>query len=289
MTQGQQTIAYSPTLVQAGLEPNQAAIYEVLIKNGSLPAGKIYQKTPLKRGLVYKVLDELVDIGLVSKKDEPGKVAIFEPAHPLKLKELAEQKEKEAKTAQSALEGVLGNLTSAFNLAVGKPGVQFYEGQDGIKRVLNDSLRSRSEIYSYADIESIVKYIDDINQDYVAKRERLKIKKRGILLDTPFTRQYLANYHKTVTQTRLIKYNAPPFQIVMQIYDGKVSYISLGDKRMIGVIIEDKHIYDTHKYLFEYMWLTATDLESGPTTPKLSSASSALPVSQTSNNEHRLE
>ena len=40
----------------------------------------------------------------------------------------------------------------------------------------------------------------------------------------------------------------------MQIYDNKISYLTLSDKEMIGVIIEDKYIYKMHKDLFEYMW-----------------------------------
>src|SRR3989338_135756 len=174
---------YELPLVAAGLEPDQAQIYEILLKNGPLKAGKVALKSTLKRGLVYKILDELVELGLVIKNEPAGKVAIFEPAHPLKIKEFAEAKEAKLKTAQLALDGILGNLTSDYNLALNKPGVQFFEGMDGIKKILDDSLASKTEIYSYADIESINKYIPDLNREYVAKRERLKIKKRGIVLD----------------------------------------------------------------------------------------------------------
>ena len=119
---------------------------------------------------------------------------------------------------------------------------------------MQDSLTSKTEIYSYADIESIVKYIDDINKKYVKQRKKLGIKKRGIMLDTPFARKYLANYYEEITETKLIKQDAPPFQNVMQIYDNKISYITLSDKFIIGVIIADRYIYQMHKYLFEYLW-----------------------------------
>jgi HTH-type transcriptional regulator, sugar sensing transcriptional regulator len=245
---------YLPTLIASGLEPDQALVYEALLKLGPQKASKIAQKTPLKRGLTYKILDELVSAGLVTKVEPPKKVAIFEPSHPLKLKDLAEQKANKLKTAQLALDGIMGQLSSDFNLVSGKPGVQFYEGKDGVKKVLEDSLTCKNEIYSYADIESIDRYIPEINKDYVAKRERLKIKKRGIVLDTPFNRRFLTNYHKNITDTKLIKLDKPPFQTVMQIYDSKTSYITLAEKRMIGVIISDPHIYQMHKYLFEYLW-----------------------------------
>jgi hypothetical protein len=46
----------------------------------------------------------------------------------------------------------------------------------------------------------------------------------------------------------------PHFQSVMQIYDNKVSYITLTDDYLVGIIITDQYIADTHKYLFESLW-----------------------------------
>ena len=49
----------------------------------------------------------------------------------------------------------------------------------------------------------------------------------------------------------------------MQIYDNKVSYITLSDKEMIGVIIEDKHIYTMNRDLFDFNWELAQNIDSG--------------------------
>src|SRR3989344_3806878 len=127
---------FEQQLEQSGLTKNQAVVYEALLKTGATPARTLLAAIPLKRGLAYKVLDELAGLDLVSKKDEPGKVAIFEPAHPSKLKEIAETKEKQAQNTQVALDGILGQLSSDFNLSAGKPGVRFYEGVEGVKKVL---------------------------------------------------------------------------------------------------------------------------------------------------------
>ena len=249
---------YEETLKHAGLSKDQASIYEILVKNGALTAGELSTKSPLKRGLVYMILGQLETMGLVSKSSTK-KITSFEPAHPIRLKELAEQKEIEARNAQIAVSGILNQLSSDFNLSSGKPGVLFYEGIEGAKKVLADSLESRTEIYSYVDIEAVSKFIGDINKKYVSKREALKIKKKGIVLDSPFAREYLKNYHPNVTETKLIKYAANPFQAIMQIYDGKVSYITLGEK-IIGVVIDNDQIYKMHKYIFEYTWENAVPI-----------------------------
>ncbi|MFH1522228.1 MAG: hypothetical protein ABIE43_00225, partial [Patescibacteria group bacterium] len=111
------------------------------------------------------------------------------------------------------------------------------------------------------DAEAVVKHIDKINQEYVKKRDKLDIKKRMILIDSPFTRNYLKNYHRETTDMRLIDYKLFPFNSVMQIYNNKISYITLSDTGKIGVIIEDKNIYQMHKSLFEFTWSKAKSFD----------------------------
>ena len=252
---------YSESLKEAGLTVQQAAVYESLVKLGSVPARKLALESGLSRPLAYKVLDELESVGLAEKHDAPRKVATFSAAHPLKLKEIAEKRFAEAQNAKMAVEGTLAKLISDFNLQSGKPGVRLFEGMEGIKSVLDDSLTAKTEIYSYADLESIEKYISDINKRYVRDRERLNIKKKGILLDTPFARSFLKNYAPGVTETKLIKREAAPFHTVMQIYDGKISYITLSDENLIGVIIADPRIYEMHRDLFLHTWETTSDFK----------------------------
>ena len=248
---------YEQTLIQSGLDTNQALVYEILLKEGILSAGEVHKKTPLKRGLVYKVLDELVALEVIEKKQEANKVMMFVLAHPLKLKDLAEKKEQEAKDAKMALDGVLPSLISEFNLSSDKPGIRFYEGESGVWEVLQDSLRAKGEVYTYADMEAVDMYIKDMNERYAKKRDALGIEKKVILLDTPYARERMKTYHRFVTDTKFIKITASPFQSVMEIYDDKIAYVTFGKETMMGVIIQDKSIYTMHKVLFEAMWLVA--------------------------------
>jgi HTH-type transcriptional regulator, sugar sensing transcriptional regulator len=243
---------YEQTLTAAGLEPDQALIYETLLHAGPMKAGDISFKSGIKRGLTYKILDELTSLGLVSKAE--AKVAVFEPTHPAKLKEFSEKQEAKIRTAQLALDGIIGQLVSDYNLSLGKPGVRFYEGKEGIKKVLEDNLDSKTEIYGYFDVAAIMKYIPDINLEYVKKRERRNLKKRGIYLDTPDNRKYLQGYHTSITSNRFLSAESLPFESIMQIYDGKISYVTLRPDKMFGVIINDQLIYNMHKILFEALW-----------------------------------
>lgn len=253
---------YKDIFTSLGLSDNESTIYECLLKNGRSTVGEIIKKTPLKRGVAYNILSDLIKKDLVSEKKikirkGKEKVSHFIPNHPEKLREYLKNKKSQLDKIENTLNANLPSLVSDFNLISGKPGVRFFEGIEGVKKVLEDSLTSKEIIYSYADLEAVVKYINKINQEYSKKRDALNIKKRVIFIDSPFTRDYLKNYHRETTFMKFINYKLYPFNSVMQIYDGKVSYITLSEASKIGVIIEDKNIYQMHKSLFEFAWLKA--------------------------------
>jgi len=249
---------YRDILIQAGLTNDQAIMYEAFLKNGVMPASKAALKAGIKRGLGYRIIEQLVAIDLLEKIDR--KVAVFAPNHPSKLTDFLHTKENVIKTSEAALQGVLGSMVSDYNLTTGKPNVRFFEGFDGVRKVLEDSLQSKEEILSYADILVINKYISDINGWYVAQREKKNIKKRAILIDSPEARKILAGYHRAITDNRLLKLETPLFESIMQIYDGKVSYITLSDDQMIGIIVEDRAVYEMHKALFNVTWSKAEQI-----------------------------
>lgn len=244
---------YKEVLNQAGLSQDQAEIYEILLKNGPLTAGKINQNTPIKRGLVYKLLDQLMEFGLVEKEEEPEKVAVFKPNHPLKIKDLAQNREQQAKDAQRVLESVIPSLVSDFNLISGKPGVQFFEGKEAFKAITDDSLTAKEEIYSYADNEAVNKYAAKENAEYAKKREKRGVAKKLITTDSEFIRNYLKE-HKGVTDIKVLDVGDAGFETVIMMYDNKVSYLTLNKESMIGVIISDPWICKMHRTLFEYQW-----------------------------------
>lgn len=102
-------------LAQVGLTPHQAAVYEALIQHGPQKATRLAFLAGVPRTLSYKVLEELEAAGLVLKKDEPGKVSLFIPAHPLELKKLAERRAEEAEAAKTLINRALPDLIRGFD------------------------------------------------------------------------------------------------------------------------------------------------------------------------------
>jgi len=251
-------LEYTQNLTDAGLSNDQAVVYETLLKLGESQASKLAKSVPtsLSRPLVYKVLEELIGLDLATKADSKGKVATFTPKHPVAISKIIDEQKERIEHTKKQFLTTSGKLSSLFNLSVGKPGVQFYEGKDGIWDVLMDSMNATEEILTYADLEAIAKYIPELNAEYSVLREEKDVKKRGLVIDSPAARKFLASYDGEVTHTKLISGTEAtvPFQTVMQIYDNKVSYITLTDEYLVGIIITDHFIANTHKYLFESLW-----------------------------------
>lgn len=246
---------YKDILTQISLSGNEAIVYEYLLKNGETTAGEIIKKTPLKRGVVYNVLADLVKKGLAGEKKKE-KMAYFSPSHPENLRQYIETRENEIKKAKTTLEANLPAIISDFNLVSERPGVQYYEGTEGLKKVLNDMLTSKETIHTFADMEAVIKYMEKLNIEHAKKRGELNIKKKAIIIDSPFARNYLKNYYKNqiITEFRFIDYLSYSFSSIVEIYDGKVAYISLSNKGIVSMIITDQNIYKFNQAIFKFIW-----------------------------------
>lgn len=248
-------------LITAGLSKDEARAYETLIKKGSLPASSLGRLISVSsRPLMYKVLDGLITKGLVEKKEKPGSVALFYPTHPIKLKDWTERERERVEQSTSVLEGVVDKLISEFNLSSGKPGVRYFEGRSGVRAVLNDSLTSKSPIYSYTDVEQVETHYKDVVDPYVAERERKGILKKLLLDDTPFVRNFYADSKENQSEVRLIEKSETPHKVAIQIYDDKVSFLTLEPDKEMAVIIQDKEIASLQRHLFDQLYKKAKPL-----------------------------
>jgi sugar-specific transcriptional regulator TrmB len=245
------------TLVKIGLSEGEAAVYLTLLENGESPATLIAQKAGLKRPTTYNVLASLIEKNLVQEVKK-GKVARFRLQHPVKLKEYFEKIAANAEFAQKILSASLNDLTSQFNLVNNRPGIQYLEGKEGVRQLLEDLLTSKTDIFLYADFDAIQKYIPDIQEEYARRQKARAIVRKAIMVHSAHWERLAHNnrntYNNTLTPTKYIGEKIDPFHAVMEIYDGKVAYITLTNNGITTTIIRDPHIYRMHAYLFTKLW-----------------------------------
>lgn len=235
----------------------EALVYEFLLKNGASGAGIILKHAPYKRGDLYNILYSLRDMGLIEQFQRRGR-SLFRANHPNSVDNMVESRLKKLEATKKELDAVIPSLSSIYNLAYHKPGVKVFEGKDSVKKIMNDSLKSKSEILSYVDVETIEKHLSDLNREYIKKRHALQIQKRILVTESPYNKKYFSKLGPTVTDVRYMNFPMEKFSTVMQIYDNKVSYFVIVPGRFMGIVIEDKYISSMHRSLFEYTWSVST-------------------------------
>ena len=248
--------SYKKILSAAGLSDGQTAVYLWLLESGSSSAKAISSKTMIGRALTYKVLDQLIALGLVEKKETSGKVTTFLSLHPQKLWEIASTRKKAAANALENLDSIFPALTSAYNLLLGKPNVQFYDGVDGLKQVYDDILKVGKDILI---ISSPLGKTDPNILSFI----RVQIEKQakaGI-----HTRALTPRSQETVTEERakedkdnlierkIVSSEKFPVPAQIIIYGEKVAITNFREN-IITVVTDSKYIAETFRIIFEYMW-----------------------------------
>jgi sugar-specific transcriptional regulator TrmB len=246
---------YEQFLIQSGLTKDQANVYQVLLKGGFMPARKVAISAGLKRGLAYKVLDDLVTLGLIEKNERISKIALFTCLHPSKILELVEKKQKEAKLAKNSIENIIGSLVSEYNFFSGKPNVRFFEGKDGLNKLYEDILFETQDIRLIrSPMDDDTLELKDLVASQIEKQVKKGIKTRVISPAKNMSLSHISQNDKNNSVTRCWvpweQFNVPA-QIL--IYGDKVGITSYKDN-LFTTIIENKNIAETFKIFFEYTW-----------------------------------
>ncbi len=247
-------------LEKLGLGASDSAVYTALIQRPSARPSILAQHLGLPRTTVQNVLLRLERRGYVFR-DQHDKAQSFSAVHPKNLL-VRLQGEKhnalaEFESTEEELQRVLPQLISMMHSAKSLPQVRFFRGRDGAREVLFDTLQSKTELKDFANIDAMFDVFKDINDEYVAEREKTTITKRSLLLDTPFARKiyesggYSPKSHKGY---KWIPGDLYPFSTEMNIYDGKVSYLTYVQDELIGVIIENEYIYEMHESMWKLLW-----------------------------------
>lgn len=250
-------------LEKFGLNKAQALIFAFLLENGENKAIDIFHKTNLPRGVVYKALDELIALGLAKKREKKGEISRFLPAHPTHLEMLLEKNEKEAQQNRVIFQEMLPNLISGYNLTQNRPGIQIFEGREGLEKIMFDNLNSSEAVRMLINYESFKNnaLFDEINRRYKKRRLRVKTKKRVLRVGKKWMipKNIDPKGYAEITTYRYVTKIPEPFKAVVHIYDNKTSFLIMEKEIILGILIQDKNIYELNKFWFELLWETGKE------------------------------
>lgn len=251
-------------LQKIGLSEKDAEVYLAALELGTQPASVIAKKAGLKRPTTYLILESLLKRGLVSEYNGSN-VKYFTAVSPEYLLNYVEKQRRDLTSHQRELEQFLPQFNSLSNPYSLNPKVRFYEGMEGIERVMNDTLTAQTSLACYVKIDAWFSRQD--TRDYITwyGKQRVHAKKipiRGISVDTAMSRKYLEQDYPEIrdhsmSHFRWLPQDIQDFTNEINVYDNKMAIACLGKNELLGIIIESESIAHTQRAIFESAWRTA--------------------------------
>jgi sugar-specific transcriptional regulator TrmB len=245
------------TIQKFGLSEKEARVYLALIEAGSASVSEIAAKAKINRTTTYDVLESLIGYGLVSYVGD-DKTKHFVAENPELLISFLENKSKEFKQKADEAKLILPELKGTYNLIPHKPKVKYYEGDEGIIAMYEDSLTAKTEILSWLDIKVTHDFSFEYFDDYYRRRTEKGIHIKAIVNDDPISRKFDENPKDFLRELRIIPREMMVGTPECYIYDDKVSFMSV--KERFGVMIESKDIAEAHRKLYALAWAQASEL-----------------------------
>jgi sugar-specific transcriptional regulator TrmB len=233
-----------------GLNDKEIKVYLTLLEYGAISVRSLAELADLNRGTAYDILKSLQEKGLVSYFHQDTKQK-FVAEDPNSLVKLVENKEKELQKVKDNFGDLIPELKALQDKGGNLPTTKFYEGIKGIREILGDLLltMSEQEIKEYF-VYSATEASADLNQAFPDfTKQRIK---KGISVKAISMAEGGATHGLDERKWLGTKEESATFILI---YGNKAAFISRDAKgNPVGVIIENKMIYETQKIIFLKLW-----------------------------------
>lgn len=231
-----------------GFSTNEARVYIAALEAGSASAQTIATLAGLQRTTTYSVLNILVRKGMVGKSKERGK-----------FRYVAEPPERLVTIVQGVAEDVrrhLPEFSTLYNKNPKKPKIVFYEGNQAIRNVCDDTLRERPDEILQWDSESFLVWQSKQKKyPYIALRAKYHIKAKRIAPASNQFRKHSAYDKGECAETILVPPTLFNPGVEVNIYNNKVAFLNYAED--MGVIIESVSIAEVMREAYRLSWLGA--------------------------------
>lgn len=233
-------------LARLGISGNLFKVYRAAIELGEAPVSEVATRAGLPRTTVYDAVTRLQEHGLIALDDRGSRrfVTALDPSVLL----------EQAQARRQMLENMMPQLRSLYNQAKGKPNIRFYEGAEGVRTVLRDSLSAESKqlraIFSMSELVD-APGLDEIDV-YRAERIALGIHMKVVRSRSRDTADI---WPSSVDELRELRFAPEHMTLSMTalIYDHRVALVS-SRRENYGLIIESEEFAALQRTLFDAIW-----------------------------------
>lgn len=236
-------------LATLGIGEKSARVYLAGLSLGTTTVQELARKSRLKRPTVYLHIDELVKQGLFERVALNNK-KYYRAAEPHLL-------EERLKKNLSILQLELPRLVALRTETVGKPQVQIFESEDGVRRVYAEIKKAHS-FRVWSNVGTIYGPFHDSYMELAEAVKENGIGVREIIADNKESRRYSRLVAKVSGPSYLARLaTVEGLENDTIIYENTVAIFRLHRFNMFVVRIEDATIADTMRTVFEMAWKIA--------------------------------
>jgi sugar-specific transcriptional regulator TrmB len=233
-----------------GLNQKEATIYLSLLENGEMSVSDLAKSVKMQRTSLYDLLPPLVSSGLVVQV--PHAVKRYAAAAPDSIPLLLEAQAKQLEHLAGEARGLVPELQRASIQASAKPSITIHEGEQGIKKLYDITLKCKSFIRSFLTADTLEEFDSEYARDYFRRRAKKGINIRGILNNSELSRGYQKKSKQFLREIHLVPQEKMDIVPEVYIYDDTIAIFSLKEK--IGVEIHSKDIAHAFQKLYDLAW-----------------------------------
>ena len=232
------------TIQGLGFDEKEATVYLACLEAGNEGNNKIAKLSNLNRVTNYEILKRLEKKGVVASYKKRN-IKYFVAIDP---KVLIEQVRSRLKMAEE----VLPQMSALLNNLENKPKIYFFEEEEGIKNIYNDSLQTKTEILTFTNPKELIGSLGKYHDIYVEERRKKGIVVKGLAANDSLGLKAKKDGIGLKREVRLFDKTRYCIHNEIMIYDNKVTIYSSKDK--MGVVIENEKICDSFRNIWQMVW-----------------------------------
>lgn len=238
-------------LSSIGLEPLESKLYITALSFGTVPASVLANKLEIPRSTARYICEQLIRKKLMVETKK-GNRKLFTTENPTKLASILYDEEMFLKQKQNQLPFVTKTLQKLYNPHTSIPDVTFYDGDDGVEKMLMDLSKEPGKVYTL----SAGDYFHTKNPDLVKKfrQNAHKIDREVYVIRPPkywelhevkTEKNYHTNYFKYIDELK----------IDIQIRKEAIGITSMFDNAPIWILIKHQEIAEEFQKIFKELWM----------------------------------
>ncbi len=241
-------------LKRFGCNRSESLTYIEVLVSGNTSIQELSRKLKSNRISIHYCVQQLIEKGFLFEIRK-GKKRFIGAESPDILLKIIGQRHTELKSLETDVEYISDLLNSIPVIKHEVTVVKLYEETDGFKKMLEDSLQSKTEILIFSNTMVFTKLLgEEYYESYFARQAALGIKSRMIYPPCDFADKIIAQKDKYKIDLRILLQNQGS-ESGFFLWDDTVAIKSLKENKKSCTIIENKDIaHFFRNNIFNHFW-----------------------------------